>query len=732
MNALVPRIEATDGVLPNPEAAASREMGALAGLKVQTDLSLCLIPLLRAMGWQGDPRHIAESLPHFTDNLDLTGFRNVLARLFYQTRAIPLRLDEIDPRLIPCLFLPGDGEAVVLLSRDAEGIHAFDGGRGIYTDIPVGSRRGTAIFCKRVDKDELPQNQSKTGWFAAVGDRFRGLAYQLLGLTLGLNVLALVTPLFVMAVYDQVVATGSMSTLAYLSIGVGIAIVFDLVLRTIRARILAYVGARLDTIVGNAIFQKILHLPPAYTERASIGAQVARIKDFESVREFFTGPMALVFLELPFVAFFIVVIGFLGGPVAFVPVIMIAGFVVLGLVLAPIVRKAISQAAKASSRRQEFVVETLFGMRAVKYTGAEPTWLERYRELAAKSIVAGLRTSHLSAIVNAVANFMMVAAGVATVVYGVFRVFEGAMTIGALVACMILVWRVLAPLQSGFISSTRLTQIRSSIGQINQLMAMRAERNPEDVITPIRRFAGRVTFSRVSLRYAPDADPALVGVSIDVPPGEVLAVVGGNGSGKSTVLKLIMGIYAPQAGNVRIDDMDIRQLDPIELRQAIAYVPQQVDLFYGTVAQNLRLANPTASDDELVWAATRAHVLDDIMALESGDGKWKRTGFEARIGDARAAKLPTSLQQGLNLARAYLKRSSIVLFDEPANGLDHAGDQAFMDAVGQMKGKATVIMVTHRPSHMRLADKIAWLDAGHLRAFGPAAEVLKNMPKDAL
>jgi ATP-binding cassette subfamily C protein/ATP-binding cassette subfamily C protein LapB len=717
---------------PAPVEAAPVSRGELASLKIATDLSNCVLPLLRALNWRGDPRHVAEALPHFVDSLDITSFRNVMAALHYQSRPVNLRLSDIDPRLMPCLFLPEGRDALVALGLEVGHIRVFDGGLNAYTKVPPERWKGVAYFFQRLEEDEfLPQAQ-KVGWMTAVGERFRALFYQTLAITCILNILALVTPLFVMAVYDKVIATGSMTTLFYLTFGVVIALVCDLVLREIRSRITAFIGARLDNIVGNAIFQKILFLPPALTERASIGAQVARIKDFESIREFFTGPMALMLFEMPFTIIFFIAIAFLGGPLVFIPIGMLALFALLGAIVTPLIRSNVARAGRSSSKRQELVVETLNTMRAVKYCGAERTWLERYRALSAKAALSSFVTAQLSALVQTIAHVLMTGSGIATIVFGVFRVLNGDMTVGGLVAVMILVWRVLSPLQVGFISLTRLTQIKSSITQINNLMNIRGEREPHALVTPLKRFAGHVSFNRVSLRYSPESDPALVGVSFEVKAGEIVAVVGGNGSGKSTILKLITGIYNPQAGNVRIDNMDIRQLDVIELRHAVSYVPQTFQFFYGTIAQNLRLAYPVASDEDLRWACEQAGVLEDVLKLEQGSGKWKRTGFDVRIGDASAAQMPTSLLQRLNLARGYLKRAPILLFDEPGNGLDFAGDQRFMQTVDSLRGNTTVFIVTHRPSHLRIVDKIIWLDSGAVRAFGPAAEVRKQMPKDLL
>lgn len=715
--------------LPASEPPA-HEYRALAALKDATDLSNCLQPLLNSLNWRGDERHVAEALPHFMNSLDVTSLRNVMATLHYQSRPLKLDLTRIDRRLFPCLFLPDNGDAMVLLGYEPGGLRVFDGGLNEERILPRGKANGTAYFFSEIDVEDLQSSQGKVGWFRAVSDRFRALVYQTLGITLVLNILALVTPLFVMAVYDKVVATKSLSTLAYFAVGVGIAIVCDMILRIIRSKIMAFIGARLDNIVGIAIFHKILFLPPAFTERATIGAQVARIKDFETIRDFFTGPMALVMFELPFVIIFIVTIAILGGPVAFVPVIMIACFMILGLVIAPLLRNSVGRAARASSKKQELIVETLSGMRAVKYCGAEQRWMERFREYSASAALDSFYTAQLSAAMQTISHVLMISAGLGTIIFGVFRVLNGEMTVGGLVASMILVWRVLAPLQTGFVSLTRVTQVKSSITQINGLMNIKGERDQHALVTPIKQMEGFVTFARVSIRYSPDSDPALVGVSFEIVPGEVLCIVGGNGSGKSTVLKLLAGMYAPQAGSIRVDNMDIRQMDTVELRHAVGYVPQTIQFFYGTIAQNLRLADPTATEEDLYRACELASVLDDVLALKQGSGKWAREGFDVRIGDSASGQMPTSLLQRLNLARGYLKKSPIMLFDEPGSGLDYAGDQAFMRAVDSMRGETTVLMVTHRPSHMKLADKILWLEYGNVRAFGPSAEVLAQMPKD--
>lgn len=705
---------------------AIRTSPILANLREISDFAACLEILLDALNWRGKDRNIAEAMPHFADELDLTGFRNVMANLKMSSRPERLRLNKVDPRLMPCLFVPDKGAACVALARNDVGVRVFDGGEGDHKTLSGSqmSAKGTVYFFQKIDQEEQSFVQQKIGWFSMVMERFRGLVYQVLMLTMLLNVLALATPLFVMAVYDKVVATGSVSTLAYFGVGVSIALVCDMVLRKLRTRIFAYIGARIDNIVGNEVFKRIMFLPPAFTERATIGAQVARIKDFESIRDFFTGPMSVVLFEIPFSFIFIIVIALLGGPIAFIPIVMLVIFALVAWAFNVVVRDTITETARSGSKRQELMIETISSMRAIKYTNAENIWLERFRDLSAKSAMASFKSSQVNSFMMTTSHVLMIISGVSTIAMGVFRVSDGLMTIGALVACMILVWRVLGPLQSGFVTLSRLQQVRNSITQIDNLMNIKTELKDEAVNTN-RNIKGAISFGRVSIRYSPESDPALVGVNFDIEPGEVLALVGGNGSGKSTVLKLLLNMYTPQAGSIRIDQTDIRQLDPIELRQLIGYAPQSVDFFYGTIAQNLRLSNPAASDQELELACQMANVLDDVRALPNG--------FYTRIGEGTGNDLPTSFQQRLNLARCFIKQPRIMLFDEPGNGLDFKDDQAFMKSIAMLKSQGVVsFIVTHRPSHLQVADKILWLENGHMKMYGPADDVKVHLPKDFL
>ena len=518
-----------------------------------------------------------------------------------------------------------------------------------------------------------------------------------------------------MVIYDQVIPSHSTGVLGYLALGVGIALCIEMAFRLFRAKVIAYLGGRIENLVANATFGKILNLPPNLTESASVGAQAARLREFDSIRDVFTGPLVSVGLELPFAGLFIAVIALIGGKLAFIPVVMMALYALLGFLILPKLKRHVKASARARAERHSFLVEMLISARTIKQLASETIWLDRYRDLSARASLAHFKTAQLSFILQTLAQSIMMGAGIATIGFGVLFVIDGAMTMGALIATMALVWRVLSPLQGLFLALTRLEQIKLSFKQINQLMSMPDESHEKHYRLQ-RRFLGDVAFDRISFRYRVDAEPALLGLSFSVAAGQSLAIMGKNGSGKTTILNLLMALYRPQAGIVTIDGVDIRQIDPVELRQTIAYVPQDIQLFHGTIAQNLRLGEPTASDEDLRKVCADVGVLDQIMALPDG--------FATRIGDQKLQQLNYGFRQSIAIARALLRHSPIILLDEAARSLDYDADKAFIALLQKLKGKATVIMVSHRPSHIKLCDYALVLDGGVARGMGKADEVL--------
>lgn len=680
----------------------------------------CLVPLLDALGWRGEARHLAEALPHFADSLDLPDLRMVLANLHYVTVPERTTLADLRAELMPCLFERDGKTAGLVLARDGDMLTVLDGVLGEVTEIKAKPILGTAYYIRKAD-DTLAEDEkaAQRNWLGNVIGKFRALIWQALALTFVINLFAIIVPLFIMGVYDKVVATRSPETLAFFLGGVLLAVLADSGLRLVRGQMLAYVGARLDMLIGAAAFQKLLHMPVSMTERAPIGSQIARLKQFETVREVFTGPLAAAALDMPFLVLFLAAVFMVGGVIGFVPVALIVGFIILGLVTWPISKARVSQLGEARSARQAFLIESIENQRVVRQSGNGLHWRARFRDMSAASASAHHAVSHLGVIVQTISQSMMMAAGVATLAVGTLMVMEEMMTIGALIATMALVWRLLAPIQAAFLSLNRIEQVKQSLGQVNQLMRLQVERTPGRFTSFYRHFKGQISFSRVSFRYTPRAEPALVGVDFAVKPGEMVAITGASGSGKSTILKICAALYIPQAGAVSIDGNDLRQLDKGDLRQSIGYVAQRTSVFHGTLAQNMRMAQPTASEADIYKALKEAGLEDFVASLPEG--------LETRMNDQFQRRMADGMKQRFSLARAYVKNAPIYLLDEPANNLDDDGDDFLRAKLAQLKGKSTVLMVTQRPSHMKMADRIVVIDQGRVAMDGAPADVLAEL-----
>ena len=681
----------------------------------------CLLPLLKQLGWNNYARELVEALPHFSEQFDLFDLRNILVTLGYESAAINTRLEAIKPELYPCLFCSDHGDLYVLIGRDGDQVTHFDARQQQVVTRDILRDKGTAyVFTDtQPSQSSHPSIEGHDKWFSKLLQRFRGMIVHLLAMTFVVNLVALSVPLFIMLIYDKVIASKSPETLPYLVAGIAILVVADLILRFLRAKLLGTVAGRLDYLIGVETFRQLISLPPVFTERSTVAAQLSRLKQFDSVRDFFTGPNSAIALELPFVFLFIGVIALLGGLIALVPLAMVLVFFILGVVWLPALDEKILRSGNARNDKQRILMQTLAGRREIKSIGGEAVWWGRFREISGESVMSSYNTFISSGTMNSVAQGMVTLSGLAVLALGTLSVMQGEMSIGALIAIMALVWRVLSPLQSAFLSFSKFEQTLKAIQQINQLMKMKVETQTSHGALLQADLQGDIRVDRVSFRYGPDQDPALLGVSFDVKPGEMVAIVGHTGSGKSTVLKLIAGMYRPQAGALLFDKQDLRQLNAMELRRAIAYVPQVTKLFHGTIAQNMRLNNGLATDEELRRAAADAGVLEEILALPEG--------FDTRIGDNETERLPPGFMRSLSMARAFVSPARILLLDEPGASLDYESDQRFVKRLKELRGRRTIIMVSHRPSHIRLADRVVLMEQGTVQFLGPADEAVKRL-----
>ena len=704
---------------PEPEHMEWQLSDSVGHFPVTSDLSLCLPALLAGLKWRGASRTVAESLPHLAESLDLSGLRSIMATLGYESDSYQTKFNKLDPRLLPCLFVPEDSPAKVVLDWTPEhGYRVFDSETvSVHTGVDL-KQTGEAYVFRQTNKEDVQTVQRGGRWTRDVIFRFKGFMALTLGITILATILSLATPLFVMATFNFVLPTKDMQIAMLLVLGVSIAFLIEWQLKRLKGRILSFMAGRSEFIIGNSIFQKILNLPPPAIERVPVAEQVARVKDLESLREFFLGPLSTLAYELPATMIFVVVLIIINPWMLVVVLFVAAAYAILGgLTFGPQTRRT-TKASRLKARRDEFLEETLDNMSTLKSADATDRWIERYREFSGAASIAEFKATQFNERISAISQAISMVGGVSALTVAGIGAMNGTVSGGAIIASMIIMWRLTAPIQNAFMSASTIVRVFNSLRQIDNLMKLDAEQEIESRQATRHAMRGGLEFSRVSFRYTMNADPALLGLSFDVEPGEVVAIAGPNGSGKSTLLKLLVRAYHPQAGSIRLDGTDIRQMSPARLREEVSYMPQHCEIYYGTIAQNLRLVHPTASDEDLRWAAEQADVLDEIMALEQGSGNWKRTGFDYRLSDSQADQMPNGFRQKIGLARAFLKPASLVLFDEPGNGLDPEGDQAFVNALDFLRQRSTVFIVSHRPSHLKLADKVIYLEQGAIRTMG--------------
>src|SRR3989338_3671462 len=487
-------------------------------------LHQCLNALLKALKWHGDKRQLAESLPHFSSISTAEIFCDVMRNLRYRHEILKTEINSLDTRFTPCLFISTNGKPFIILEQVKEGLMVYDGSDKI-NRILNKNLAGTIYHFKSL-KDIKLQKESEISFFRKLFYSNKKLFYHSFLISFFLNLLAIATPLFIMAVYNRVIGSDSLGTLRSLLIGISIALLGALWLYKIRTYMLSLLGTRIDHNVGNAIFERLLYLSPSFTETATVGAQVARIKDFQNVREFLSGSIVTVLFDLPFIVIFITIIAAIGGNLVYVPLIMIGVFIILFLLMHGRAKRQTKRTTQNNAIQQEFLLETLNNMQTIKQMSIEKIWQQRYREISATSSIANFRITITNAINNAISDALMIGSGMAILAAGVIKVFNETLTIGGLIAVMILVWRLLSPIKTLFITLPRLEQIVTSLKQIQNLLRIKAELNPHEHIPTARcEFKGSVRVDRVSFRYPNTMTAALLGISFTVSPGQLVAII---------------------------------------------------------------------------------------------------------------------------------------------------------------------------------------------------------------
>jgi len=689
---------------------------------MQTPAEACLRPILGALDWTGELRDLHEAMPDNQRIADFDGLQEVLNRLKYKTVHLGKAEDRMDSDAMPGLLVRGDGDIwVVMEQASPETFTVFTGGAATLETVDVSDLSGSYYFVRPAEEDTDAGKHLRFGWLSGLISRDLPTIRLLFILSFIINSFALTLPLYLMLVFDMAIGARSTPTLVTLAGVVLLIVAAEVSLRELRARAIARIAVRTQTAVMQAVVQRLIRMPVSYIENAPLAGQLNRLRNFESVRDIFAGPLATSLLDLPFIIFFVVAVFVIGGALGWILVAFLVAMAGLVAFSVPRARAYSHKAGAARAQTRQFRIDTARKSDTVRDAGAQNVWLRRYRDLIAEQLGAAAQVQRVSFTEQTLAQALSMGTGAIVVGVGALQVMAGTLSVGALVALMAIVWRILSPIQTAFLNLNRVFQALDTANQVNQMMELPQESVSGKVRRFYRRVQGAITLENVGFRYGSQGLAALRGIDLQIRAGEFIALTGEPGAGCSTLLKLIANQYPPTFGRIRIDGLDSRQFDIRELRRSIALVNDEQVVFTGTLAENLRLANPLADDDQLHEAVREADLSMFVSDLPQG--------LETDLSEFVADGLGASVRQKIRLARAYLQAPSIYLFDEPEVDLDQPGGAAFLQKLRALKGHATIIVVTSNRAVCACADRSLTMTSGRLaQASGtiPAPRSISN------
>lgn len=534
-----------------------------------------------------------------------------------------------------------------------------------------------------------------------------------------INLIGLGAPLFVMNVYDRVVPNQAAATLWVLAVGISGAYVFDLLLKTMRGLCLDLAGKKTDMIISATLFERIVGMAMKHRP-ARVGSFAQNIHEFQTLRDFLASLTMTSVIDLPFTLLILLVIGILGGHLVWVPLVAFVLAGTLGWLLQKPLVETMDRTMALSAERQSSLIETLAGLDAVKVNNAESERQYLWEQTIGTLGRLELRVKMLSSLSLNLTLMIQQLAGVVMIVAGVYMIIAGDLSMGGLIACYMLNGRALGPMTqlSGLI--TRYQQARLTMFSVNQMMALPQERHEDERPLTRQGLQGAIEFRQVSFTYPNQQNPALNAINLIIRPGEKVGIVGRSGSGKSSLAKLIVGLYQADSGSLLVDGVDVRQLDVSDLRHNIGYVPQDIQLLAGTLRDNL-VSGARYVEDELVLQAAELSGVHEFARLHP-------QGYELQVGE-RGQNLSGGQRQNVALARALLLDPPILLLDEPTSSMDNTGEERLKQRLAAVVANKTVLLVTHRASMLSLVDRLVIVDKGQIIADGPKEAVMEALKK---
>ena len=677
----------------------------------------------------GLPVKDGEEIELFSLKSSKSLFSRAASRAGFASTLVRKDLDQISPLVLPCILMLRGKKACILQSFSEDKKMA----NIITPDLSTGTSTietsklkeeylGYAYYLKR---EFVPEDTSSTKlidagndhWFWGTLKRSKKIYFDVVIASFIINLFVLASPLFTMNVYDRVVPNNAVETLWVLALGVSVVYGIDLFLKFVRSYFLEIAGKKSDIIMSSILFERVMDMKFSNKPK-SVGSFASNLKEFDTVRNFFSSASLAAIVDLPFALIFLIVTYFIGSYLVFVPIVIMIAILCYTFFIKDPLQNAIKSTFEASAMKNGILIESLSSLETIKTLGASGhvqwNWEEATGEIANRSIKSKIITTSITT----VTSFLVQLNTIAIIVLGVYMIQDTHLTMGGLIAAVMLSSRAIAPMGQVASLAANFEQTKTAYQSLSKIMQMPVERPEGKKFVRRNSFEGKIEFKNVSFTYPDTTKGSLDRINFVIQPGEKVGIIGRNGSGKTTLQKIILGLYAPTEGSVLIDGIDINQIDPADLRRNIGYVPQDVVLFKGTVRENIVQKAPYVDDMQIIKAAkvsgvdeyVNAHPLGfDMPVFERGDG------------------ISGGQRQSIAVARAFLLDSPIILLDEPTNSLDNTVESKLKANLKVNTVNKTMILVTHRTSMLDLVDRLIVMDNGKILLDGPRDEVLARL-----
>ncbi|GAA4503702.1 type I secretion system permease/ATPase [Pseudaeromonas paramecii] len=696
---------------------------------VQSDCDELLESLVFLSKFHGIPNSkeaLVAGLPMPDGRLTPLLFLRAAERAGFTARQQGVSLGQISELLLPCVLLLSGGSACILLAVDR--VHqeaeillpaSGNGQQRVPLAQLASDYSGQVLFVKkqfRYDARSPKVLETHHGhWFWSTLLISLPIYRDVLIASILINLFAIASPLFTMNVYDKIVPNLAFDSLWVLAVGVVIIFLFDFIMRQLRSYFIDIAGKKSDVLLSAKIFAKVMGIrmearPP------STGAFAKHLQEFESIREFFTSATVSALIDLPFAFFFLLIIWIFAGNLVLVPFVAILVLALYSFYIQRPLRRSIEEGSRLASQKYANLVEGIAGLEAVKVFGAQGTFQYRWEQAVSHMANWGIETRKLTNRVSSLASFAQQMSTVGLIIMGVYEISEGNLTMGGMIAAVMLSSRAIAPMIQLSVLSTRYNQAKSAMSILGKIMESPSEQEEERQYIQHEVLSGRIEFEHVTFHYPEMEQASLREVNLSIRPGEKVAIIGRVGAGKSTLEKLLLGLYRPQSGAVRVDGYDLAQIHPAVLRRNIGCVPQDITLFFGSVRDNIIVGHPLVDDERVLRAARRGGVTQ--FTNQDPNGLARQVGEGGRL-------LSGGQRQAIALARALLMDPPLLILDEPTSNMDNRSESLVKQELARLGPQTTLLLITHRTTMLDVVDRLVVMEQGSIVADGPREQVLQ-------